>query len=145
MGPQPVGESGPGRRRLEHAGDELLLPQRATLRRGEHQIVRTVRPLGQVRGELLAEEPRQVHRAAGVGLGWPPHQPPIDLGGGLANFAAAAEQVQVPDPERHQLAGAKPGVGGKAHQQLIARVDGGGQVLDLPGSQEVHVPADDAR
>jgi hypothetical protein len=51
----------------------------------------------------------------------------------------------VPDPERHQLAGTKPGVGGKADQQPIARVDGGGQVLDLAGGQEVHVPADDAR
>jgi hypothetical protein len=145
MGPQPVGESGPGRRRLEHAGDELLLPQRATLRRGEHQIVRTVRPLGQVRGELLAEEPRQVHRAAGVGLGRPPHQPAIHLGRGLADLAAAAKQVQVPDTQRHQFAGAGSGVGGEADQKLIARVDGGGQVLDLWRGQEVHVPADDAR
>ena len=68
MEPQPVGESRLGRRRLEDAGDELLLPQRATLRRGEYQIVRAVRPLSQVGGELVAEEPRQVHRAAGVGL-----------------------------------------------------------------------------
>jgi hypothetical protein len=51
----------------------------------------------------------------------------------------------MPDAERDQLAGAKPGVSGKAHQQPIARVDRGGQVLDLAGGQEVHVPADDAR
>jgi hypothetical protein len=51
----------------------------------------------------------------------------------------------MPDPERHQLARTKPGVGGKAHQQPIARVDSGGQVLDLPSCQKVHVPPDDAR
>jgi hypothetical protein len=61
-------------------------------------------------GELLAEEPGQMHGAAGVGLGRSPHQPPIHLRCGLANLAAATEQVQVPDPERHQLAGAKPGI-----------------------------------
>lgn len=49
------------------------------------------------------------------------------------------------DPQRYQFAGAKPGVGGKADQQLVARVSGGGQVLDLASRQEVHVPADDAR
>jgi hypothetical protein len=48
------------------------------------------------------------------------------------------------DAERHQLAGAKPGVGGKADQQLVARIDDGGQVLDLPHGPEVHVPPDDA-
>jgi hypothetical protein len=73
MEPQPVGESRPGRRRLEDAGDELLLPQRPALRRGEHQIPRTMRPLGQVGGELLAEEARQMRGAAGIGLGRPPH------------------------------------------------------------------------
>ena len=35
MEPQPVGESRPGRRWLEDAGDELLLPQRPTLRRSD--------------------------------------------------------------------------------------------------------------
>jgi hypothetical protein len=100
MEPQPVRESGLGRRRFEDAGDELLLPQRATLRRGEHQIVRTVRTLGQIGGELVAQEPRQRHRAVGIRLGRPPHQPPIHLGRRLANLAAAAKQVQVPDPGR---------------------------------------------
>ncbi len=70
---------------------------------------------------------------------------PLDLGGGLADLAAAAEQVQVPDAQRHRLAGAKPGRGGEGDQELVARVDDGGQVLDLPGGQEVHGPADDAR
>ena len=56
MEPQPVGESRPGRRRLEDAGDELLLPQRPTLRRGEHQIIRAVRPPAEIGGELLAED-----------------------------------------------------------------------------------------
>jgi hypothetical protein len=74
-----------------------------------------------------------------------PHQPPIHLGRRLANLAATTEQVQVPDTKRRQLAGAKPGVAGKPHQQPIARVDGGGQFFDLPGGQEVHVPPDDAR
>ena len=114
MEPQPVGESRLDGCRLEDAGDELLLPQRPTLRRGEHQILRAMRPLGQIGGELLAQEPRQRYGAASVGLGRPPHQPTIDLGRRLADLAAATEQVQVPDPKRHQLAGAKPGVGGKA-------------------------------
>jgi hypothetical protein len=61
----------------------VLGPQRATLRGGEHQIVGTVRPLGQVLGELLAQEARQRHRAAGVGLGRPPHQPSIHLSGAI--------------------------------------------------------------
>ena len=59
MEPQPVGESRLDGCWLEDPGNELLLPQRTTLRRGEHQILRAVRPLGQVGGELLAEEPRQ--------------------------------------------------------------------------------------
>jgi hypothetical protein len=41
----------------------------------------------------------------------------------------------VPDAQRGQLAGAKACVGGEAHQQLIAGIDGGGHVLDLPGGQ----------
>jgi hypothetical protein len=58
MEPQPLGESGLGRRRFEDPGDELLLPQRATLRRGEHQIIGAVRPLSQIRGQLLTQKAR---------------------------------------------------------------------------------------
>jgi hypothetical protein len=141
---QPMGKSHPGHRRLEDASDELLLPQRTTLRRGEHQIIGTMRPPGQVGSELVGQKPRQRHRAAGVGLGRPPYQPPIHLSRRLADLAPAAKKVQVPDTQRHQLPGTKPRVGGKAHQQLIARIDGGGQILDLPRGQEVHVPPDDA-
>ena len=103
--PQPVGESSLDGCRLEDAGDELLLPQRTALRCGEHQIPRTLRPVGQVGGELVAQEPRQMRRAGGVGLGRPPHQPPIHLGRRLADLAASAKQVEVADTERHQLAG----------------------------------------
>jgi hypothetical protein len=141
MEPQPVGEPRPGGRRLEDAGDELLLPQRATLRGGEHMIVRAERSLGQVGGELVAEEARQMHGAAGVGLGRTPHQPPIHLSRRLTNLTTSAKEVEVSDPQRYQFAGAKPGVRGKADQQLVARVSGGGQGLDLAGRGRLRRPS----
>jgi hypothetical protein len=45
-------------RRLEAARHELRLPQRPATRRGEHQIIRAVRPIAQVGAQVISDRPR---------------------------------------------------------------------------------------
>lgn len=79
------------------------------------------------------------HGAALVVLRRAPHQPPVHLAEVLGDPDRAAEQVQPPDPQPGQLAGAKAAVGAHQDEQPVARVDDPGEPLDLDRGQGVHL------
>ena len=55
------------------------------------------------------------------------------------------EQVEAADPESGQLAGPQAGVGVEADQERERRRNDRGELLDLGGGKEMHLPADDSR
>jgi hypothetical protein len=61
--------------RLEPAGDELRLAQRATTRRGEHQLLAAIRPTGQVDAQLVSQRTGQPNRPR-LAVLTPPHSRP---------------------------------------------------------------------
>jgi len=48
----------PSQGRAEDALVEVVVPQRPTLRRGEHEPIRVAGPAGRVHGQVVVEEPR---------------------------------------------------------------------------------------
>jgi hypothetical protein len=130
--------------RPEDELDEIGPAQRTTLESGEYQRLPVLGPAGERGGNLFGNRARQPDGARLVGLDRPPLQP-TDLHRGLHHLRGAAKQIQPTDPQRHQLAGTQPGVGGKQDQWPIPPLGRRREPLDLLGVQEVHLLALDLR
>jgi hypothetical protein len=80
---------------LKRSGTNFGLAQRTTTRRGEHQVVAVMRPIGQVGAQFLRQRAGQ------------PDRPRLS---GFGHADRPAQQVQTVHLERHELAGPQAGM-----------------------------------
>jgi len=83
-----------------------------------------VRPVSQVRAELLAQPPGDTHHPTSCwGLGESGMESAADFGELLDHMHLPAEQIQPADLEAGQLAPTQPRVGGEPDQGSVRRPD----------------------
>jgi hypothetical protein len=106
--------------RLEVAGVPVRVAHRAAIGAFEDEVVRPL--AGHVVDELVDERSRHGHVAAFVGLGGADLELAVRFGRGLRHFHAPAHEIESPDLERPDIAGAQTGERGEPDQEPVLRI-----------------------
>nr|WP_238384812.1 hypothetical protein [Ornithinicoccus soli] len=133
-----AGKSDRPRGRIEAAAAEDRRPHRAAAPDpGEDQLVGCL--AGDVRGQVLDQEPGNRDVAALMGLRGPPHQPlALDHGDRLGDQGTPAHQVEPADRQRRHLAEPDAGVGQEQHHEPVGLV---GALVEPPVLAHLRWPA----